>query len=156
MVVFIENENDEPIESVFHQNIKSSLSMKNAIVITFKRRVGMDYKQYLPDIDVEDGKTRVMNNLALYCRLVGKFDGLKMAEDIKNAVLSGDDTRISHAAHALKGTAANLGFPIVLKITAEIEVMAKAGQNCEHLMPALTDAAEALAAAAQKFLAAQK
>ncbi|MCL1885112.1 MAG: hypothetical protein FWF81_15315 [Defluviitaleaceae bacterium] len=31
MVVFIENENDEPIESVFHQNIKLSLSMKNAI-----------------------------------------------------------------------------------------------------------------------------
>jgi len=31
MVVFIENENDQPIESVFHQKIKSSLSMKNAI-----------------------------------------------------------------------------------------------------------------------------
>jgi|GEM_PF-5549460 len=34
-VVFIENENDEPIESVFHQNIKSSLSMKNAILHLF-------------------------------------------------------------------------------------------------------------------------
>ncbi|MCL1883774.1 MAG: asparagine synthase (glutamine-hydrolyzing) [Defluviitaleaceae bacterium] len=30
-VVFIENENDEPIESVFHHNIKSLLSMKNAV-----------------------------------------------------------------------------------------------------------------------------
>lgn len=115
----------------------------------------MDYAEYLPDVDVEDGKARVMNNLKLYFRLLGKFDGEKMAGDISRAINAGDKKGVAQAAHALRGTAANLGFLVVLKVAHEIETLSKNGENCAHLIQPLDEAVLALTGTIEKILAAQ-
>ena len=116
----------------------------------------MDYTPYLPDIDVEDGKARVMNNLKLYFRLVNKFDGAKMVGDIVKAVKAEDDKAVAHSAHALKGISANLGFPIVNRIAAEIEMMSKEGKDCKHMEQPLMEAMAQLSEAIGRFLATQQ
>ena len=112
----------------------------------------MEYSAYLPDIDVEDGKARVMQNMKLYLRLLDKFDGKKMAESVSQAVATGDVVEIVQAAHALRGTAANLGFPVVLLIAEEIEILAKSGKDCEHLLTQLEDAAVSLSASIDSLI----
>jgi hypothetical protein len=119
----------------------------------------MDYTVFLPDIDVEDGKARVMNNLPLYFRLVKKFDGAKMAGDIVAAVGSGDSEEIANAAHALKGLAANLGFPVVKKIAAEIEQVSREGTGnlkLEASTASLEEVVASLVAAIERLLATQE
>lgn len=116
----------------------------------------MDYTAYLPDIDFEDGKARVMNNLKLYLRLLGRFDGAKMAGDVTSAIEEGNNPAIIQAAHAIRGTAANLGFPVVQQIAEEIEVLAKAGQDCSHLANPLNKAISALAGSIGNILAVAK
>jgi len=105
----------------------------------------MDYSIFLPDINVMDGKTRVMGNMKLYLRLVGRFDGFKMAGSISDAVKAGDIEAAADAAHALRGTAANLAFPVVQEITEKIENSAKEGEDCTQFLQPLEDAVTALA-----------
>jgi HPt (histidine-containing phosphotransfer) domain-containing protein len=112
----------------------------------------MDYSVYLPDIDVEDGKARVMGNLKLYMRLLGKFDGAKLSGAIVEAIEAGDMRGVSQAAHALRGTSANLGFPVVKNVTEEIENRSKAEQDCSEYVDELKMAADSLAAAIGRFL----
>jgi len=116
----------------------------------------MDYTEYLPDIDVEDGKARVMNNLKLYLRLIEKFDGAKMAGAVTCAIDAGDEKATVAAAHALKGTAANLGFSVVKKITGDIEALIKEGMDCSILAQPLTEAMASLAGSIGRLLAAQE
>ena len=115
----------------------------------------MEYAEYLPDVDVSDGKARVVNNLGLYVRLLTKFDGRKMAGEIVDAMNAGDSTLIAQKAHALRGTAANLGFPVVQKVTAEIEALCKDGQDSTHLAETLNNAIEALVGSVTRFLESQ-
>jgi len=115
----------------------------------------MDYTSYLPDINVEEGKARVMNNLKLYLRLVGKFDGAKMAADVIKAMDAGDNTAVIHATHALRGTAANLGFPVVLKVSGEIEMLAKEEKEYSHLKGSLNEAVAALQSSVDRLLQSQ-
>jgi HPt (histidine-containing phosphotransfer) domain-containing protein len=110
---------------------------------------------YLPDIDIEDGKSRVMGNMNLYTRLLGKFNGTKMAEDIAAAVKAGDTKGAAQAAHALRGTAANLGFPLVRKITEEIETRSKKEEDCNEFLPEMEAVTASLSDAIARFLAAQ-
>ncbi|MCL1842764.1 MAG: Hpt domain-containing protein [Defluviitaleaceae bacterium] len=115
----------------------------------------MSYDAYLPDIDVLDGKARVMNNMGLYLRLLGKFDGAKMAEDITRAMKEEDLKCVASASHALRGTAANLGFPVVQKVTTEIEALAKEGKDAHHLAGRLNEAVSALSNAIGMLVASQ-
>ena len=112
----------------------------------------MDYEPYLPNIDVEDGKARVMNNTRLYFRLLGKFDGPKMAAAIKQAIAAKDAAGIIQATHALRGTAANLAFPALQSITNDIETLTKASQDCSHLVEQLDEAIMNLSGAIEKLL----
>ncbi|MCL2198027.1 MAG: Hpt domain-containing protein [Defluviitaleaceae bacterium] len=113
----------------------------------------MDYSSFLPDIDVEGGKARVMDNTKLYQRLLGKFDAAKMAGDVTSAVETGDYKAVVQAAHALRGTAANLGFPVVQEVTNDIELLAKKEEDCKHLIGKLNDAVSALQGAIERLLA---
>ncbi|MCL1863227.1 MAG: Hpt domain-containing protein [Defluviitaleaceae bacterium] len=112
----------------------------------------MDYSSFLPDIDVVSGKARVMDNMKLYQRLLGKFDAAKMAADVTSAVLADEYATVISAAHALRGTAANLGFPIVQEITNEIEILAKKEEDCKHLVDKLNDAISSLEGAIARLL----
>jgi hypothetical protein len=115
----------------------------------------MDYTAYLPDIDVADGKARVMGNMKLYVRLLSKFDGAKMAGAIIDAVEAGETKNAAQAAHALRGTAANLGFPVVRKITEEMELLSKDGKDCKAMVADLNTSVAALTDAIQRVLAEQ-
>lgn len=115
----------------------------------------MDYSSYLPEINVEDGKARVMNNFKLYLRLLGKFDGQKMADEITAAINANDIRATVQTAHALRGTAANLAFPEVNKLSTEIEALAKDDKSSSHLAQPLNEAVAALASKIEKLLAAE-
>ena len=112
-----------------------------------------DYKAYHPHINVNDGLARVINNLPLYVRLLGKFKGHELADDLAQAVSGGDPEKIIYSAHALKGTSANLGFPTVCKIAGDIEHLAKSNEDATHLLPELSKVIDDLMAHIEKFLA---
>ena len=90
----------------------------------------MNFSGLLPHVDVEEGKARVMNNLKLYVRLIGKFNADKMSDDIKQAINKNDNDAITAAAHALRGVAANLGFHKAREVAENIENAAKDRKDC--------------------------
>ena len=112
-----------------------------------------DYSAYLPHINAKDGMARVINNLPLYVRLLGKFKGRELADDLAKAVSSKDADKIIYSAHALKGTSANLGFPTVCKVAGEIEKLAKSNEDASHLLPELSKVIDELMEQVEKFLA---
>ena len=115
----------------------------------------MEYDAYLPHINVNDGKTRVMNNLALYTRLLGKFKGREMTDGLLEAIKAGDNAKAIQQAHALRGTAANLGFPVLHEVTEKIETLCKSEADCAHLCGDLDNAITSLDEAIGAFIAAQ-
>jgi HPt (histidine-containing phosphotransfer) domain-containing protein len=112
----------------------------------------MDYAEYLPHIEVESAKARVMNNFALYLRLVEKFGTIKMVDNVRSAMESGDVERIWREAHAFRGTVANLGFVEVQKVAYEIEKSAREGKDCAHLREPFEEAVTALEGAIKRLL----
>ena len=111
----------------------------------------MDYSVYLPHMDIVDGVKRVMNNKSLYMKLLGKFKGREMADVVLNAIKAMNFDDIAAATHALRGTAANLSFPNVYKITSELEEAAKSNQDCSHFSTVLDEAVNALEDNITKF-----
>ena len=112
-----------------------------------------DFSAYMPHINVKDGLARVINNLPLYIRLLGKFKGRELANDLANAVNLKDSEKIIYSAHALKGTSANLGFPLVSKVSGEIEHLEKLNQDASHLLPELEQVIEDLMIQIERFVA---
>ena len=104
----------------------------------------MDYSEHLPHINVKDGLSRVLNNKPLYIRLLGKFKGPELVENLAEAVRNKDCEGVSYSAHAIKGTCANLGFPIISKVAGDIEEAAKTGEDPEAFLPKLYEALEGL------------
>ncbi|MCL2840478.1 MAG: Hpt domain-containing protein [Defluviitaleaceae bacterium] len=115
----------------------------------------MEYSEYLPHINVAEGKTRVMNNLKLYTSLLGRFKGRDMTNDLLASIKDGDKIKAAQHAHALRGTAANLGFTVLYGITEEIETLCKKDEDCKHLCDALDAAMTALDDAIMAFSATQ-
>jgi HPt (histidine-containing phosphotransfer) domain-containing protein len=106
-----------------------------------------DYAAYLPDIDLKDGIGRVMNKESIYLRLLGKFKPREMVEDLIAKINAASDMdAIRNAAHALKGSAANLGMPVIVQATQLIEEDAKKGRPGAEHVGALFSALEALEA----------
>ena len=112
-----------------------------------------DYSGYLPHINVKDGLARVINNMPLYMRLLGKFKGRELANELAVAVRSGDVEKIVYSAHALKGTCANMGFLEVCRVSGDIEALAKAGQDANHLLDELFDVTDMLQSLIEKLKA---
>lgn len=115
--------------------------------------MAQDYSSYLPHIDVKDGMARVINNKQLYVRLLGKFKGQEMVAGLVEHANGGDAEKAMHAAHAIKGTAANLGFPVMCRAAGEVEEAAKRGEDAAPLLPALYEALHGLQLEIDRFLA---
>lgn len=79
----------------------------------------------------QDGLSRVVNNKALYAKLLGRFvDGYASLPDKVAAALAEgnmDDARMH--AHTLKGTAANLGAEALANASMALEDAIKIGQD---------------------------
>ena len=114
----------------------------------------MDYGEFLPHIDVKDGVTRVLNNQKLYFDLLKRFKGKAMTDNLLDAIASGNHAEVVQVAHALKGTAANLGFPVVYRVSEEIETLAKKGEPCESLSHEIKAAINDLEQAVAKLVGA--
>jgi len=78
-------------------------------------------------IDVQEGTKRVMNNIKLYVKLLGKFKEDKSLENIENALGSGDTAGAQSAAHTFKGLTANLSLTELYKQSMELESQIKSG-----------------------------
>ncbi|MCL2204563.1 MAG: Hpt domain-containing protein [Defluviitaleaceae bacterium] len=111
------------------------------------------YDAYLPHIEAEEGIKRVMNNKKLYITMLGRFKLQKMTEDLVKATESGDIEAIGFAAHALKGTAGNLGFPTMQKLTGDMETRAKNGEDIVPMIAELEQLTKDVAAMIQQFIA---
>ncbi|GHV45089.1 hypothetical protein FACS189492_2280 [Clostridia bacterium] len=86
------------------------------------------YEAYLPEIDVNTGMNRLMNNKKLYFTMLKSFLNGKMGHELQAAIVGDDLTKTSQTAHAVKGVAANLGLTELWNLSAEIEAAAKAQQ----------------------------
>lgn len=85
-------------------------------------------------MDEKDGLSRLMNNKALYIKLLKSFDGKKYAQDIADIINTEDYEEIRVRAHTLKGVAANLSLKRLSEIAKSIELEAKEHRNAAHLI----------------------
>mgnify|MGYP002627188932 CR=1 FL=1 len=70
--------------------------------------------------NTEEGLKRCMNNEAFYLRMVGMIAKDQHADALETAVEQGDLQAAFEAAHALKGTLANLALTPALNAVTEI------------------------------------
>ena len=61
-------------------------------------------------VNMTEGTARVMNNLKLYVKLLGKFVNDNNLNDLEAALAAGDLVKAQNAAHTIKGVAANLAL----------------------------------------------
>ena len=106
-------------------------------------------------INIEEGLKRVMNNKKLYHRLLGKFSGKKLADEIVLAIEKEDYIEISKGTHALRGVSANLAMPSLTNVAERIEAMAKAEISPAELVNELNNAVESVETAIAAILADQ-
>lgn len=77
-------------------------------------------------IDVEEGIKRVMNNTALYAKLLTKFRNDDNLAQLEATLAAGDLDKAKNVAHTLKGVSANLSLKELNKQCLEIENQIKA------------------------------
>jgi len=78
-------------------------------------------------VNLAEGSARVMNNIKLYVRLLGKFKNDNNLNELEAAIGAGDLTKAQNAAHTIKGVAANLAFSTLFKECLELETQIKSG-----------------------------
>jgi len=78
-------------------------------------------------VNVTEGSARVMNNIKLYVKLLGKFKNDNNLNDLEAALAAGDMVKAQNAAHTIKGVAANLAFSELFKQCLELETQIKNG-----------------------------
>lgn len=84
----------------------------------------------------QDGVTRVVNNRALYAKLLGRFADSQAGsvEAIKAALGAGNEEEAKHLTHTLKGTAANLGAEALADAALHLEEAIKNGEDTAAIL----------------------
>jgi len=77
-------------------------------------------------INVEEGSRRVMNNMKLFVKLLGKFKEDTNLNGINTSLADGDMEKAQVFAHTLKGLTANLSLTELYKQSVELETQIKA------------------------------
>jgi len=90
-------------------------------------------------IDINEGSKRVMNNIKLYVKLLGKFKDDTNLADLEAALSAGDLPKAQNCAHTLKGLAANLSLLELFKQSLETETQIKAGAVSPDQIAAVKD-----------------
>ena len=78
-------------------------------------------------VNVAEGSARIMNNIKLYVKLLGKFKSDNNLNDLEAAIAAGDLVKAQNAAHTIKGVAANLAFTELFTQCLELENQIKSG-----------------------------
>ena len=112
-----------------------------------------NYDAYLPHIDAVEGINRIMKNKKMYITMLGRFKLQPMTDTLVEAIASGDTEKITFAAHALKGTAGNLGFATLYTLAGEMESQAKEGVALDGRVGELTELIGVIKPLMEKFIA---
>lgn len=130
-----------PIELIQDER---TFTMSNDITNkTEPEKAELNYEDLLPFIDVQDGLSRLMNSKNLYLSILKKFSGRDMADEIIRSIHEDDFIKTRQAAHTLKGVSANLGLPELMRISADIEALAKQEMPSISLIPSLEETVQA-------------
>jgi HPt (histidine-containing phosphotransfer) domain-containing protein len=76
-------------------------------------------------VDQSEGLKRVMNNAALYVKLLRKFKTDMKLDDLVSAAGAGNYESAQVLVHTLKGTAANLSLTELFRQSLEVETQIK-------------------------------
>jgi HPt (histidine-containing phosphotransfer) domain-containing protein len=99
------------------------------------------YKE--PAVDLDRLKEITLGQVELQRELIAAFIEILKAnvETIQEALSSDDCFTVSRCAHQIKGAAANVGFPLIKEIAAELESQAKEQNlvNASQLLVNLND-----------------
>lgn len=92
-------------------------------------------------LNAEEGIKRVVNNRALYVKLLGRFaDTTADAPDkIEQFLAAGEREEAQRLAHTVKGSAANLSAPALADIAAVVEGAIHNGEPVDAPMATLRD-----------------
>ena len=90
-------------------------------------------------IDVDDAMKRLMNNEALFLRLLGKFAENDAMEKLRGAIASGDSEAALLHSHTLKGVCGNLSMTELYALFSEQVALYRAdsASEADALMPAI-------------------
>ena len=80
-------------------------------------------------VNMTEGISRVMNNKALYVKLLKKFVAEPHLDKLMQAVGQNDFKAAELTAHTIKGLAANLSFPELYTVMQELEAELKSGKT---------------------------
>jgi len=77
----------------------------------------------LPGLDLSAGSQRLGGNIALYCRLLGRFPAQYRSTlpSIRSTLAQGDYTTAAQQAHALAGVADNLSAVALARALRELQ-----------------------------------
>ena len=103
----------------------------------------------------QDGVARVVNNRALYAKLLGRFaDSLSDSPaKVSEALAAGNTEDARMQAHTLKGTAANLGAEALAEAAMHLEEAIKNGQDTSALLASTQQVLEETLGAMRAFQA---
>lgn len=92
-----------------------------------------------PAFNVQEALGRLMNNKALYQKLLSRFESEYDDYDAKveKAVADGNFEEVTHLAHTMKGLSGNLGADALTEASRCLELAGKAGQATPELEPAM-------------------
>lgn len=76
-----------------------------------------------PGLDVGSGLRQVLNNQALYRKLLRSYceSNVATAQKLDTALAAGDRNQLNRLAHTLKGTSGTLGMPAVYAAAQALE-----------------------------------
>lgn len=99
-----------------------------------------------PIFDKHAALERMAFDQQLFGEMIGllRDDGPRRMCDLRAALDAGDMSRVHHAAHSLKGLAANFNAARTVQAAAEVEQLAKRGEAPQRLAAAVPQLAEAL------------
>jgi HPt (histidine-containing phosphotransfer) domain-containing protein len=95
-------------------------------------------------------KQATLERMAFDAQLFGEMidllsqDGPRRLNELQRALQAADLPRVRHAAHSLKGLAANFNATRTVQAAAQIEKVAKSGEFVEQLPDAVAELSEAL------------
>ncbi len=113
----------------------------------------VDYSVFLPHVNVEEGLGRMRNNKKLYFTLMRSFRGDAVAKELADSVNACDYEQAQFKAHTLRGLAANLSMPELVRMAQEIELGAKAHEDMRNALPELAAEMQAVIEAVAQLLA---
>ncbi len=87
----------------------------------------IDFSDFLPYINVEEGLSRIRGNKKLYASMLTNFRNGKIINDMKEADQSGELDKLLLCLHSLKGVSGNLALSMLFDTVTPIETLLKSG-----------------------------